>query len=172
MFGHIKSRELVVLSYIKLCCWGNEAVEIDEAKVLPRLQVKRTKKTPKEVKNTIDEPKDIKPKHHTPKTKHKVRHTYIPSHERTTKENFTCYYCNRKFKTKQVVRSHVNTNTICYDKHEERKKKHPGAKQIKEDQDLIDSYPIKCKYCNMGQPTKGALYTHVNYYHLKDKKKK
>ena len=140
---------------------------IDEAKVLPR-----TKKTPKEVQNTNDERKDIKPKHHKPKEKTKVRATYLPSHERTREENFTCYYCNIKYKSKQIVRQHVNNNTICYAKHEERKKRQPGAKQIKEDQDLIDSYPIKCKYCNMGQPTKGALYTHVNYYHLNDKKKK
>ena len=94
----------------------------------------------------------------------KIHETYIPSQERQTVENFTCFYCERKFKSKGVVRYHVSTHKICHEKHEERKKNHPNAKTCKEDQDLRDNFSYKCQYCQMGQPSEAALSTHITSF--------
>ena len=98
----------------------------------------------------------------------KIHETYIPSQERQTVENFTCFYCERKFKSKGVVRYHVTTHKIFHDKHEERKKNHPGAKTCKEDQEFRDKLKYKCQYCQMGQKTKGLLATHISMYHREE----
>ena len=69
------------------------------------------------------------------------------------------------------MRYHVSTHKICHDKHEERKKNHTGAKTCKEDQDLRDSFSFKCQYCQMGQPSKAVLATHISNYHREERRK-
>ena len=66
------------------------------------------------------------------------------------------------------MRYHVSTHKICHDKHEERKKNHPGAKTCKEDQEFRDKLKYKCQYCQMGQKTKGLLATHISMYHREE----
>ena len=75
-------------------------------------------------------------------------------------ENYTCFYCERKYKSLATVKWHVNTTETCNTLHNIRKKEQPGAKSCKEEQERIDNLDIKCKLCGMGQPTKGALKTH------------
>ena len=75
--------------------------------------------------------------------------------------NLTCFYCERKFKSMDTVKWHVNTTETCNTLHNIRKKEQPGAKYCKEEQDRVDNLAIKCKHCGMGQPTKGALKSHV-----------
>ena len=85
----------------------------------------------------------------------------IPIYHKKTVENFTCFYCERKFKSLDTVKWHVNTTKTCNTLHNIRKKEQPGAKTCKEEQERIDNLTIKCKKCGMGQPTKGALKSHV-----------
>ena len=88
---------------------------------------------------------------------------------RQTFQNVTCIYCLRKYKNKNSINKHISTHKPCNEKHEEKKSRQPGCRACKEEQDVIDNYNLKCKYCNLGVKNPKQKENHVRRYHRGDK---
>ena len=94
-----------------------------------------------------------------PDTPEEVRKLQTTRRKKTV-GNFTCVYCNKKYKTREGVRNHVYTDNICNKIHKRKK-----LKYIKEDQDRKKSYEFVCEICQQRMPTKAAYYKHQQRNH-------